>query len=125
MEPKTAAGIAGRVCGTAWRGLQWANQQIDWREVAAIFGHGLVALVVLAYYAGFELGRAVRRANGVLAALWRRLWVPPAAPAQPAVHPLAMIADELQTLSCRQLRQVGGIRAKRSKAYLIGAICAA
>lgn len=138
MELKTAAGVAGKVCGTAWRGLQWANHQIDWREVGAIVWHGLIVLAVMTYHAGYETGRAVHCANDTLAALWRRLWVPqdaavapvmtahpPAVLAQPAIHPLALIADDLQLLSCRQLRQLGGIRAKRSKAYLIAALCAA
>jgi hypothetical protein len=138
MELKTAAGTAGRVCGTAWRGLQWANQRIDWQEVAAIVGHGLVALVVLVYCAGFELGRAVHRADDALAGLWRQLWVPqdvadvPAEKAAtrrpvvvaPMVHPLAALAEELESLSCRELRRLSGVRAKRSKVWLVGAVCA-
>lgn len=98
----------------------------------------IAAVAVWVYCAGFELGRAVHRANDVLAAVWRRVWAPqdaadapvmtahpPAVLARPAIHPLVMIADGLQLLSCRQLRQVSGIRARRSKAYLIAALCAA
>lgn len=99
----------------------------------------IATLAVWLYCAGYETGRAVHRANDALAALWRRLWVPPvvsppeapqwthttllvAAPV--AVHPLAELAAEMESLSCRQLRTIGGIRAKRSKRQLIAQLCA-
>jgi hypothetical protein len=100
----------------------------------------IAALAVWLYCAGYETGRAVHRANDALATLWSRLWVPPVAsppeaPAQPlqrplaasqaAIHPLAQLAADLELLSCRELRSLGGIRAKRSKHQLIAAICAA
>jgi hypothetical protein len=40
------------------------------------------------------------------------------------VHPLAAVAAELAELSNRELRIIAGIAARRSKAQLIGAICA-
>lgn len=136
MKNHTVAGTAGRIAGRCYV----AARLIDWEEVGAMVWHGLVIVAVMTWHAGYETGRAVHRANDALAALWRRLWVPPvvsppAVPQQPlqrltvavpvAVHPLAELAAELESLSCRQLRTIGGIRAKRSKQYLIAAICAA
>lgn len=136
MNTQTIAGTAGRIAGRCYV----VARMIDWREVGAIVWHGLITLAVMTWHAGYETGRAVHRASDALATLWRRLWVapvvsPPEAPQQPlqrltvaapvAVHPLAELAAELESLSCRQLRTIGGIRAKRSKQQLIAAICAA
>jgi hypothetical protein len=135
MNYSTIAGAAGRIAGRCYV----VARLIDWREVGAIVWHGLIVLAVMTWHAGRETGRAVHCANDALAALWRRLWVPPVvsppeAPAQPlqrltvavpvAIHPLAELAAELESLSCRQLRTIGGIRARRSKQQLIAAICA-
>lgn len=136
MNYSTIAGAAGRIAGRCYV----VARLIDWQEVGAIVWHGLVVLAVMTYHAGYETGRAVHCANDALAALWRRLWVPPvvsppAVPQQPlqrpvavsqaAIHPLAQLAADLELLSCRELRSLGGIRAKRSKHQLIAAICAA
>lgn len=136
MNTQTIAGTAGRIAGRCYV----VARLIDWREVGAIVWHGLVVLAVMTYHAGYETGRAVHGANDALAALWRRLWLPPvvpppAVPQQPpqrpvaatqaAIHPLAALAADLELLSCRELRSLGGIRAKRSKQQLIAAICAA
>jgi hypothetical protein len=136
MNYCTIAGTAGRIAGRCYV----VARLIDWREVGAIVWHGLIVLAVMTWHAGYENGRAVHCANDALAALWRHLWVPPVvsppeAPQQPlqrpvavsqaAIHPLAELAAELESLSCRQLRTIGGIRAKRSKQQLIAAICAA
>lgn len=136
MNTQTIAGTAGRIAGRCYV----AARLIDWREVGAIVWHGLITLAVMTWHAGYETGRAVHRANDALAPLWRRLWVAPVvSPPKPpqstpttllvaapvAVHPLAELAAEMESLSCRQLRTIGGIRAKRSKRQLIAAICAA
>lgn len=135
MNTQTIAGTAGRIAGRCYV----AARLIEWREVGAIVWHGLITLAVMTWHAGYETGRAVHRANDALAALWRRLWVPPvvsppavpqstpttllvAAPA--AIHPLAALAADLELLSCRELRSLGGIRAKRSKHQLIAQLCA-
>lgn len=136
MKNHTIAGTAGRIAGRCYV----VARLIDWEEVGAIVWHGLIVLAVMTYHAGYEIGRAAHRANDALAALWRGLWVrpvvsPPEAPQQPlqrltvavpvAIHPLAQLAADLELLSCRELRSLGGIRAKRSKHQLIAAICAA
>ena len=74
-------------------------------------------LTVLAYRAGYGLGRAVHGLNDRLAAMSR----PPMAP--PALHPLAGIAEQLQDLTVRELRGLTGIKRGR-KAELIAALVA-
>jgi len=135
MKNHTIAGTAGRIAGRCYV----VARMIDWREVGAIVWHGLIVLAVMTYHAGYETGRAVHCANDALAVLWRRLWVPPVvSPPEPrqqplqrltvavpvAVHPLAQLAADLELLSCRELRDLGGIRAKRSKQQLIAQLCA-
>lgn len=43
---------------------------IDWREVAAIVGHGIVTLAVLTYWTGWGVGRAVHDTAAWLAHHW-------------------------------------------------------
>lgn len=43
---------------------------IDWREVAAIVGHGIVTLAVLTYWTGWGVGRAVHDTAAWLAHRW-------------------------------------------------------
>jgi len=131
MKNHTTAGAAGRIAGRCYV----AVRLIDWREVASIVWHGLIVLAVMTWHAGYETGRIVHRANDSLAAFWRHLWVPPVVspPHQTlqrltvavpvAIHPLAELAADLELLSCRQLRDLGGIRTKRSKHALIAQIC--
>jgi hypothetical protein len=57
MSINTIAGTAGRITGTAAKGLIWAHRTIDWAEVAQIVIEGLKVLVVLTLLAG----RATRR----------------------------------------------------------------
>jgi hypothetical protein len=87
-------------------------------------------LIQLAYDLGYMLGSAVHARNDQLAALWRCLMAPEAMPAKagftaPAVHPLAELVDELEAMTCKQLRALSGIRSKQSKAQLIAAYLAA
>jgi hypothetical protein len=101
----------------------------------------VMLLAELAYSLGFQLGTAVHTRNDQLAAMWRRLWVPGAAPAaapitvkpapirlaaklQPQVHPLADLAADLETLTCAQLRSLAGTKRKARKAELIAMLLA-
>ena len=52
MTITTIAGAAGRIAGTAAKGLIWAYHTIDWAEVAEIVLHGLQVLIVLTLLAG-------------------------------------------------------------------------
>lgn len=96
----TAAGRAGRIAGTAARGLQWACETIDWAEVGQIVLEGLKLLIVLTLLAG----RATRRAWDALPVLSEQLgcwWAQALAPA-PAVpviqQPIAALAPITATL---------------------------
>lgn len=120
----TWAGAAGRITGTAARGLIWAYRTIDWAEVAEIVLHGLQILIVLTLLAG----RATRRAWDALPVLSERLgrWyarllvgATTASPAQAQSSCIISIRQELEQLSCRQIRQRYGIRRKLAKQQLI------
>lgn len=128
MKNDTMAATAGHLAGHVWLALQL----IDWREVARIVLHGLLALAVLLYLAGHALGSAVHRSNDWLSTRWVALLVEqPAAPvsleqqgpviqptapsveqAPPAVAPL--FAD-LAHLSTRQLMALAGTRSKKHR----------
>ena len=98
---------------------------IDWRLVAAVVIDCLKVLAVAAYVAAVMARRALIDAS---AAMGRRYaaTVAPIAPAAPAAyHPAAMIAGELSTLTCAQLRALTGCRRKIRKADLIALAIAA
>ena len=137
----TAAGRAGRIVGTAARGLQWACKTIDWAEVGQIVTQGLKVLIVLTLLAG----RGTRRAWDGLPVLseqlgrrWAEVLAPaPAQPipadsvpqlqAQPA--PLSNRAQELllelEGMTQRQLMALAGTRRRLSKRQLIAQLAAA
>jgi hypothetical protein len=128
MKNDTMAATAGRVAGHIWLVLQL----IDWREVARIVLHGLLALAVLTYLAGHTLGSAVHRANDWLSARWVALLVEqqpaapepckPCTPAPPAVAPLY---DDLAHLPVRQLMVLAGTRSKKYRRAELLAMVAA
>lgn len=112
----TIAGAAGRITGAAARGLLWAYRTIDWAEVAEIVLHGLQILIVLTLLAG----RATRRAWDALPVLSERLGRWYARLLVGAPEPcVSSIRQELEQLSCRQIRQRYGIRRKLAKQQLI------
>lgn len=119
MTNTTWAGTAGRLAGTAARGLICAYRTIDWAEVGSIVLHGLQILIVLTLLAG----RATRRAWDALPVLseqlgswYARLLVPTTAAPAPCV---TGTRRELEHLSCRQIRERYGIRRKLAKQQLI------
>lgn len=126
MNNTTWAGTAGRLAGTAARGLLWAYRTIDWAEVGAIVLHGLQILIVLTLLAG----RATRRAWDALPVLseqlgrWYARLLVPTTTAAPAPCVIS-IRQELEQLSCRQIRQRYGIRRKLAKRQLIDLALAA
>jgi hypothetical protein len=117
--------VAGRAAGTIARSLIWAYHEIDWAEVAQLMLDCLTALAILTLLAG----RACRRAwdglpgmSEVLGRWYSRLLVPvvPApAPAIPAIHPLAVLAADLEQLSCCRLREILNTRRRPAKRELI------
>jgi len=128
----TTAGTAGRLLGTAYAHTRRTVELIDWAEVSAIVLHGIVTTAILVYLAGEYTGRTLHRLNDALSRVWVALWVPEPAPvaeptaepvqpvlAPPATHPLATLADDLQALSCNQLRQLLGTKRRCSKRELV------
>lgn len=121
-------------------------------RIAAPFIAFLVTVIILlaelSYAFGYQLGSAVHARNDQLAGLWHRLWAskpevlaePAAKPilqsnvkqsknltmlAAPAVHPLALLTAELETMTCKQLQTLIGTRRRCSKAELVAAYVAA
>ena len=120
---------AGRFVGRiAWPVIYWTVatlRLIDWRIVAAVVIDCLKVLAVAAYVAAVMARRGL---IALSAAMGRRYaaTVAPAAPIAPAVyHPAAIIAGELSTLTCAQLRALTGCRRKLRKADLIALVIAA
>lgn len=133
MNTNTAAGTTGYVLGIAYARARQINSLIDWQEVAQIVLHGLVTIAVMTYLAGYALGTALHTANDRLAAFWARLWasepevlaapttepIQPVPAAAPVVNALAVLATELEQLTCKQLRAITGCRSKLPKAQLV------
>ena len=118
MTNTTMAGTAGRITGTAAKGLIWAYRTIDWAEVGAIVLHGLQVLIVLTLLAG----RYSRRAWDTVPVLSERLGHWYASLIAPATAPAPTPARqraELEQLTCRQLMAITGTRRKLAKRHLI------
>jgi hypothetical protein len=114
MSITTMAGTAGRITGTAAKGLIWAYRTIDWAEVGAIVLHGLQVLIVLTLLAG----RYSRRAWDAVPALSERLGHWYAGLIAPTPAPTYKRA-ELEQLTCRQLMAITGTRRKLAKRHLV------
>ena len=70
-------------------------------------------LAVLAYRAGYALGRAVHQLNDRLAGIMPPVTLPP------VLHPLAAMAAELEQLTSRELQAMTGSKRRGRKADLI------
>lgn len=98
---------------------RWAHREIDWRLVALIVRDGLVALVALAWLALAWTRRTLIAASERLGRCYAAAWITPAVVVAPVVHPLALVAEDLEQLTCNQLRELIGTRRKVRKAELI------
>lgn len=83
---------------------------IDWRDVAAIVGHGIVTLVVLTYWTGWGVGRAVHDASAWLGRHWPSR--PSGSTEQPVPAPIVTVARpatdaDALTARIRALREQG------------------
>lgn len=94
----------------------------------------IVLLAELAYALGRLTGEAIYARNEQLAAFWRHLWVPATAATTlpkrqsktaPVMHPLALLASELQSCTSSEVRRITGSRRRCSKAELVAAYVAA
>lgn len=133
MTITTIAGIAGRITGTAAKGLIWAHRTIDWAEVAQIVIEGLKVLIVLTLMAG----RATRRFwdalpgwSEQLGRAYSRLLVGAVETVQTvqqtvaSIHPLATLAAEMEQLTRAELQAMAGTRRKLSKRQLVALMLA-
>ena len=117
----TIAGTAGRITGTAIRYGRQLNDQIDWAEVAHVVIHGLKIAIVLTLLAG----RVTRRAWDALPGLSEQLgrwYASKIAPMPFIVAPVVArinVRQQLESMTCRQLMELTGIRRKMAKAKLI------
>ena len=117
---------AGKLTGRLWfrwglpallwtaDAISWAVSKVDWVQVRSTVLTCLKTLTALAITAALVLRDAHRRWVGTID------WTVPTQPAPPAVNPLFTVADELSTLSCKQLRSLTGSRRRCRKAELIG-----
>lgn len=121
MSITTIAGTAGRVTGTAIRGILWVHQNTDWAEVRAIVIQGLQVAIVLTLLAG----RATRCAWDALPGLSEQLgrwYASKIAPMPFIIAPVVArinVRQQLESMTCRQLMELTGIRRKMAKAKLI------
>jgi hypothetical protein len=118
------AGTAGRITGHAAAAAVWVYKNTDWAEVWEVVLQGLKVAIVLTLLAG----RATRRAWDALPGLSEQLGCWYAARVAPVALPAYQVApvparvevrQHLEALTCRQLRDLTGIRRKVAKAQLI------
>lgn len=128
----TFAGQAGRILGTAAKGLIWAHHTIDWAEVAQIVIQGLQVLVVLALLAGRGARRLWDGLPGFserIGTAYAALLVPHETVQTPVTTPqrAPQRAPHLQALEfeLEQLMAMAGTRRKLSKRQLVAMLAAA
>jgi hypothetical protein len=142
MSTATLAGTAGRITGAATAGVIWVYKNTDWAAAWAVVLQGLKVAIVLTLLAG----RITRRWWDALPGWSEQLgqWyadritppdelidltgLPWPAPIQflpaPAYIPAPVparveVRQQLEALTCRQLREITGIRRKMAKRQLI------
>ena len=122
---------AGRFVGRLlWPVIHWTAavvRLIDWRTVAAVVFDCAKVLAIAAYVAAVMARRALIDASAAMGRRYSAAIAPsaPAIVAPPISHPAAVIAGELSTLTCAQLRALTGCRRKIRKADLIALAIAA
>jgi hypothetical protein len=124
-----AAYAAGRFVGRLlWPAIHFTAatlRLIDWQIVAAVVIDCLKVLAVAAYVAAVMARRGLINASAAMGRRYAATVAPAVAAAPAAYHPAAMIAGELSTLTCAQLRALTGCRRKIRKADLIALAIAA
>jgi hypothetical protein len=124
MTTTTLAGTAGRITGHAAAGVIWIYRHTDWAEVWETVLQGLKVAIVLTLLAG----RATRRAWDALPGWSEQLGQWYAARIAPVALPAFQVApvparvevrQQLEGMTCRQLREITGIRRKVAKRQLI------
>lgn len=104
-------------------GLRWAAREIDWRLVATIVLEGFVAIAVAVWMAATWTHRNLIALSARLGRCYAALLTTPetvvAVTVVPMVHPLAEMAADLESMTCKQLRELIGTRKRLRKAELI------
>jgi hypothetical protein len=124
MNTATLAGTAGRITGTAAAGVIWVYKNTDWNEVWETVLQGLKVAIVLTLLAGRITRRWWDALPGWSEQLgqWYAARIAPVALPAFSVAPVPARVDarqHLEALTCRQLREITGIRRKMAKARLI------
>lgn len=108
-------------------GLRWAARNIDWRMVGVIVIEGLVAIVAGVWTAAVWSHRTLIAASARLGQCYASILTTAnttVVTIQPMIHPLAVMAAELESMTCAQLRTMVGTRKKARKAELIAMLLA-
>jgi hypothetical protein len=122
---------AGRLVGRVlWPVIYWLAavcRLIDWRLVAAVVIDGLKILVAATITAAQLAIPTLTKVSAAMGRWYAAVLVKPAAvavvPVLPVVHPLAVMAEDLEGLTCNQLRALIGTRKRVRKAELIAMAC--
>ena len=118
-----AGRFAGRLLWPAIHAVvaaaRWAHREIDWRLVALVVRDGLVALVALTWLALTWTRQTLIAASERLGRCYAAAWVTPSVVMAPVVHPLALVAEDLERLTCKQLHELIGTKRRVRKAELI------
>lgn len=126
---------AGRIAGTAARYVIQVNRQIDWEEALETFLHGLQVLIAGAMVAAQYTHRAWKNLpawSEQMGSAYSRLIVgnvakdteaptvesAPVALA-PAQNHLWVVAEDMKSMTCAQLKEMVGTKRKLTKAQLI------
>lgn len=104
-------------------GIRWAARNIDWRLVATVVFEGLIATCVVLWMAAVWSHRNLIALSARLGRCYAALLTTPetvvAVTVLPMVHPLAEMAADLESMTCKQLRELIGTKKRLRKAELI------
>ncbi len=101
--------------------VRWFMNEIDWREVVTIVIHGLVTAAFLAWFSVTWTRRQVLTLSERMGRIYSSVLVKRSATTKvnPMVHPLAEVAAQLDSLTCKELRKVVGVKRNVRKGHLI------
>lgn len=126
MNTNQLAGTTGRILGTTCRHMIRLNSLIDWQEVLTIVWQGLVTLVIMTYIAGQYARLAWHHLlmfSERMGKAYASFLVEPTPTlmqtVEPYVHPLFVVADDLQQMTVKEIKAITGIKRKLVKAQLV------
>lgn len=128
MNTNQLAGTTGRILGTTCRHMIRLNSLIDWQEVLTIVWQGLVTLVIMTYIAGQYARLAWHHLlmfSERMGKAYASFVVQPTTTlsimqtVEPYIHPLFVVADDLQQMTVKEIKAITGIKRKLVKAQLV------